>query len=117
AASGEIFDCLCGKSGAAVTPHGKLNLCTSIYRPLYDLTSGSLAEGWQSLVELVAGARGGPQYECGGCRLAGHCDRGPMDGWLESGAFDAPCIPYFRELAESKSAFLEPSGEDPHGDA
>ena len=102
----EVFHCRCGKSSAAVTPYGKLNLCLSIYHPQYDLTNGSLKEGWNQLVDLVNSANPGPSYECHQCPLTPHCTRGTGDGWLEQETFDGPCIPYFRDLAERKAEFL-----------
>ena len=102
-----VFHCRCGKSSAAVTPYGKLNLCLSIYHPQYDLTTGSLKEGWNQLVDLVNSASPGPSYECDQCPLTPHCTRGTGDGWLVQGTFDGPCIPYFRDLAERKTEFLD----------
>lgn len=101
-----VFHCRCGKTSAAVTPHGKLNLCLSIYHPQYDLTQGSVREGWRQLVELVASAGPGPEYECNGCSLTAHCSRGVGDSWLLDGIFDRSCIPYYRELAEHKARFI-----------
>ncbi len=102
-----LFHCRCGKSSAAVTPYGQLNLCLAIDHPQYDLTRGSVAEGWQSLVDLVAKAQTGPTYECPQCSLTSHCTRGAQDSWLEQGRFDGPCIPHFKETAEQKAKFLE----------
>lgn len=108
-ASGKLFDCACGKSSAALTPYGKMNLCLPMHYPQYDLKKGTVAEGWRSLVELVAQAAG-PEYQCGGCALAEHCTRGTSDGWLEQGRFDGPCIDHFRGIAERKARFLETRG-------
>jgi len=89
-----------------VTPYGKLNLCLTVYHPQYDLTKGSLKEGWQQLVDLVASAKPGPTYECHQCPVTQHCTRGVGDSWLQYGVFDSSCIPCFRELAERKARFL-----------
>ncbi len=105
--AGRLFDCRCGKTSAAVTPYGKLNLCLSIYYPQYDLAEGSFAEGWRHLVDLVAQAEAGPAYECPRCPLTQRCTRGTLDSWLEQGIFDSACIPYFKELAELKAQYLE----------
>jgi MoaA/NifB/PqqE/SkfB family radical SAM enzyme len=105
--AGQLFDCSCGKSAAAVTPHGKMNLCLSTATPQFDLTAGTVSEGWKELVDLVASVKPGPEYECGGCGLAKRCTRGTMDGWMEQGRFDGPCIPHFREVAQRKADFLE----------
>ena len=105
------FHCRCGTSSAAVTPYGKLNLCLSIYDPQYDLTGGSVQEGWRQLVDLVAATKAGPDYECPACPLTQHCSRGVGDSWLQHGVFDSACVSYFRDLAERKADFL--SGETP----
>ena len=104
--AGKLFDCRCGKSGAAITPYGRMNLCVSTQYPQYDLTQGTVAEGWETLVKIVSDAKPSPEYECQECGLARHCTRGTMDGWLEQGTFDGPCIPHFREIAQKKSTFL-----------
>ena len=70
ATAGALFDCLCGKSGACVTPYGEMNLCTSISFPRYDVRQGSVAEGWKTLVQTVAGVSAGPAYECGTCNVS-----------------------------------------------
>lgn len=102
-----FFDCACGKSSVAVTPYGRMNLCLSIYDPQYDLVQGSVAEGWESLVDRVRSVQPGPRYECQGCDLYHHCDRDTKDGWLEQGVFDGECLSYFRGIAEMKRAFTE----------
>lgn len=106
-AAGQLFHCLCGKASAAITPYGKMNLCAAIYHPLYDLASGSVEEGWKTLVDLVASTKPGPAYECLPCPLARLCTRGTSDSWLEHRVFDSGCIPYFREVAERKAKFLK----------
>ncbi len=105
--AGQLFDCSCGKSNAAVTPYGKMNLCISTHTPQFDLTTGTVSEGWKKLVDLVASAKPGPEYECGECGIAKYCTRGTMDGWMEQGKFDGPCLPHFREMAQRKADFLE----------
>ena len=113
--AGQLFACLCGKSSAAVTPYGMLNLCLSFHYPQYDLTKGGVAEGWKWLVELVAQAKPGPEYQCAECPLAKYCTRGTIDGWLQQGVFDGPCIPYFREVAEQKAEFLKETAKTEGG--
>ena len=113
--AGRLFECMCGKSNAVITPHGKLNLCLSIYHPLYDLKEIRLEEGWKKLVHLVASARPGPSYECDRCDVAVHCTRGSSDGWLEQKAFDAPCLPHFKEIAEKKARYLDSERSPIHG--
>lgn len=101
----DLFPCGCGKTMAAITPHGRLNLCLSIYEPRYDLTQGSLKEGWKELVKMVAGSHPGPEFECPECPLTRYCTRTPGQGWLEQGKFDGPCLPHLREEAQCKKDF------------
>ncbi len=105
-AAGRLFDCFCGKSSAAITPQGKMNLCVSMDTPRYDTRAGNISEGWDQLVHLVQAAAPGAQYECGNCDVNRLCTRGSNDGWLETGAFDAGCIPHFREVADKKAEWI-----------
>lgn len=106
-----LFNCRCGKTSAAITPHGQLNLCLSIAYPNYDLRTGDLADGWRRLVKLVREVEPGDRYECSPCPLSQECTRATMDSWLEHGVFDAGCNLYYREIAEKKITFL--SAQDP----
>ncbi len=96
-----LFTCMCGKSSLAVTPYGQMNLCVSLTTPKYDLQTGTVSDGWRTLVELVDGANAQPgeAYECPTCTVEGHCRQGPMNAYLETGDL-SPCLPYFKELAE-----------------
>jgi radical SAM protein with 4Fe4S-binding SPASM domain len=95
-----LFTCQCGKSTMAVTPYGRMNLCVSFPIPQFDLQAGSVAEGWQTLVELVdrANATPGDAYECPTCPVQRECRQGPGDAWLETRRLE-PCLPYYKELA------------------
>jgi radical SAM protein with 4Fe4S-binding SPASM domain len=104
-----LFTCTCGKSSVAITPYGEMNLCVSFPVPKYDLRTGSVADGWQSLTRLIdeANANPGEAYECPNCELDGVCRQGPMNAWLETGRLE-PCLPYFKELAKLEHAYLVP---------
>jgi radical SAM protein with 4Fe4S-binding SPASM domain len=95
-----LFTCMCGKSSLAVTPYGRMNLCVSLPTPQYDLRSGTVSEGWKTLVDVVdrTNAAPGEAYECPQCPVQSHCRQGPMNAWLETGRLE-PCLPYFKELA------------------
>ena len=64
-----LFTCMCGKNSLAVTPYGQMNLCVSLPTPQYDLRSGTVSEGWRTLVEFVDSTNGKPgdAYECPQC--------------------------------------------------
>lgn len=111
-----LFTCSCGRNNLAVTPYGQMNLCVSLPIPKYDLGTGTVSEGWKTLVDLVDGANAnhGEAYECPSCDLKGHCRQGPMNAWLETGQLE-PCLPYFEELARLEKAAAscpsQPTGE------
>ena len=110
-----LFTCLCGKSSLAVTPYGRMNLCVSLPTPQYDLRSGTVSEGWRTLVEFVDSTNGKPgdAYECPQCPVQGHCRQGPMDAWLERGKLE-PCLPYFKELATLEKGAAEAASQKEH---
>lgn len=95
-----LFTCKCGKSSLAVTPYGRMNLCVSLPTPQYDLRSGTVADGWKTLVDFVdqANTAPGEAYECPDCPVQSHCRQGPMNAWLERRRLE-PCLAYFKELA------------------
>src|SRR5438093_757522 len=110
-----LFTCLCGKSSLAVTPYGRMNLCVSLPTPQYDLRSGTVSEGWRTLVDLVdrANAAPGEAYECPQCPVQSHCRQGPMNAWLERGQLE-PCLPYFKELATLEKETQEAASQGEH---
>jgi radical SAM protein with 4Fe4S-binding SPASM domain len=111
-----LFSCKCGKTSLAVTPYGRMNLCVSLPTPQFDLLSGTIAEGWRVLVDLVnqAAASPGDAYECPQCPVQSHCRQGPMNAWLERGRLD-PCLPYFKELATLEKGAAEAASQKEPG--
>jgi radical SAM protein with 4Fe4S-binding SPASM domain len=107
-----LFTCKCGKNSLAVTPYGRMNLCVSLPTPQYDLQTGTVSEGWGTLVELVDGANAipGEAYECPQCPVQSHCRQGPMNAWLETRRLE-PCLPYFKELATLEKAADDAASE------
>ncbi len=111
-----LFACDCGRSSLTVTPYGQMNLCVSLPIPKYDLGTGSVSEGWRTLVDLVDGANANPgeAYECPNCDLDPHCRQSPMNAWLETGTLE-PCLPYFKELARLDKGAAEASFQNQAG--
>ncbi len=103
------YDCRCGKSAVAITPHGEMNLCISNPLPRYDLKAGTVEEGWKSLVRLVDSTRPTKAYECPHCPVKTHCTRGPGDSQLEMGDVNA-CVPQFKREAELRRDMLTSGG-------
>src|SRR2546428_3808689 len=111
-----MVTCMCGRNSLAVTPYGRMNLCVSFPIPQYDLQSGTVSEGWKTLVELVdrANAKPGEAYECPQCPVQRHCRQGPMNAWLETQKLE-PCLPYFKELATLEKGEATAYGGCHHG--
>jgi radical SAM protein with 4Fe4S-binding SPASM domain len=109
-----LFTCKCGRTSLAITPYGQMNLCVSLPTPKYDLTAGTVAEGWRQLVEFVNRANDspGPAYECPRCDLRNGCRQGPMNAWLETTDL-SPCLPYFKELAALERQATQDAGKAP----
>ena len=109
-----LFDCDCGKASCTVTPYGEMNLCTIFPLPKYKLETGSVKEGWRTIVDFVDQASPGKHYECPSCELSPYCEQGTMDAWLEKKDFNA-CLPYYKEVAtkvkEGAKKFPLPLGE------
>ncbi len=103
-----LFRCGCGKSSVAVTPYGEMNLCINFPVPRYDLRTGSVSEGWKTLVEYINSVEPSQAYECPSCSVQDYCRQGPRDAWLEKGDF-SPCLPYFKELASIEKQTYETS--------
>lgn len=97
--SGKVFDCVCGKTSAAINPYGEMNLCTSLAFPSYSLKTGNVKEGWNVLVDFVENIKPNEKFECLTCPVSNGCSQGAMDGWLEGDDF-SECIPYFKNVAE-----------------
>ncbi len=110
-AAGPLFTCKCGQNSVAVTPYGRMNLCVVFPVPGYDLRTGTVSDGWKTLVEFVDAANTDPgeAYECPTCTLEDRCRQGPVNAWLERGAL-APCLPYFKELAALERAVPDQGG-------
>lgn len=102
--------CACGQSRFAITPYGKMNLCTAFPIPRYDLRAGTIQEGWELLKQTADQAQPNHRYECPTCEVRSHCRLGRSDAWLETGDMSA-CLPHYKEwaaLEQRTHALLDP---------
>lgn len=101
---GCFMDCTCGQGRQfAITPYGEMNLCVAFPAPKYDLTTGSVREGWKALRKFVQTAGPNENYECFACEVKDFCRQGRNDAWLETG--DASrCLPHFKAWAKTEKA-------------
>jgi radical SAM protein with 4Fe4S-binding SPASM domain len=105
-----FISCSCGKNRFAITPYGEMNLCVSFPIPKYDLRTGTVLEGWDTLKRTVDEARPNEQDECPTCDVRRFCRQGRADAWLETGDMSR-CLPHFKEWAELEHrthALLDP---------
>jgi len=109
-ANQSFIECACGQSRFAITPYGKMNLCTAFPIPGYDLRTGTVKEGWEVLKQTVDQAHPSHRYECQTCEVRPHCRQGRSDAWLETGDMST-CLPHYREWANLEHrthALLDP---------
>jgi len=108
--NGRFIECACGQNRFAITPYGEMNLCTAFPIPRYDLRTGTVKEGWETLKRTVDEACPSQQYECPTCNVRSYCRQGRSDSWLETGDMSV-CLPHFKEWAELEHrthALLDP---------
>lgn len=106
----QFIECACGQTRFAITPYGEMNLCTAFPIPRYDLRTGTVQEGWETLKRTVDDARPTQRYECPTCEVRSYCRQGRSDAWLETGDMSV-CLPHFKEWAELERrthALLDP---------
>ncbi|WP_346863890.1 radical SAM/SPASM domain-containing protein [uncultured Draconibacterium sp.] len=73
----------------SITPHGKLQKCTRMTTPSFNLHNSSFKEGWNSLysMSLELFSNYPPEkYECSTCNKISICSPCPIDGIVENGA-------------------------------
>lgn len=110
AANQDFISCECGRSRFAITPYGEMNLCVSFPTPRYDLRTGTVKEGWETLKQTVDRARPNANYACPTCDVRSCCSQGQSDAWLETGDMSS-CLPHFKEWAQLEyhtHALLDP---------
>lgn len=100
-----FFYCSAGRNSLAINPYGELNLCLDLHFPRYDLKKGDFLSGWKVLVDYVAQAKQGENYQCRDCEFWDFCDWCPVQGWAEMRDLNA-CVPYFKELARLRAERL-----------
>jgi radical SAM protein with 4Fe4S-binding SPASM domain len=86
----DLYGCGGGISSFAINPYGELSICTLSQRDLYDLRSGSFADGWSSFLRTVRSKKATRPTKCTSCRLKGMCGMCPANGELENGDAEAP---------------------------
>ena len=90
------MNCRAAQNSCAITPYGEMNFCVSFPFPKYNLLTGTVHEGWRTLLEWFdSRAKEERSDEKAVHPFYSGC---PRDGWGEAGSFDAP-VPYYEALA------------------
>lgn len=97
----EEFGCSAGIDDFHIDHQGRLNLCTLLRSPGYDLLRGSLAQGWQALSSVRQEAMVRPLV-CRTCGWRDNCGHCPAWAMLEHGSPDKP-LEYFCQLARLRT--------------
>ena len=74
--SDKLYGCGAGVTGFHINPYGQLQPCLMMPWMSYDLLTGKFSEGWQKMVDLVAGEKaplGSPCRDCNRKNLCGYC--------------------------------------------
>lgn len=80
-----LYQCGGGHQSGYVDPYGMLGLCQMVRPGVYDLTNGSLREGWGALGEFRATTLAPGDPACRECPIAGLCPSCPARSQQEHG--------------------------------
>ncbi len=94
-----IFNCGVAQSHFSVDACGRMNFCTQIDYPGYDILRGGLAAGWQELKASCDRIKPPVDWECLSCDVFDYCCWCPARAYLNDGSFFS-CDPYYRKQAQ-----------------
>ena len=109
---GRLFaSCIAGRRDFHVDPYGGMSFCSFLKDPSmrYDLTKGSVHEGWEVFIPSLADREFGSreyQEKCGSCDVRQECRWCAVYGWLEHGRFSAP-VEYLCEVARENKRYRD----------
>jgi len=94
-----LFNCALGNWQWHIDPSGRLNLCSCLREPSYDIVEGDVTEGVRFLSEYVRKRRFCSDSECKHCGLRPMCPSCPGKAKLEIADEEEP-VPYFCRLTK-----------------
>ncbi|MFH1381239.1 MAG: SPASM domain-containing protein, partial [Candidatus Omnitrophota bacterium] len=98
----QFFRCATGNWQWHVDPSGKLNICSCVREPSYDILNGDITKAVRTLSEYVQNKRFSEDSECKTCKIWYICQSCPGKAKLEVGNEQAP-VPYFCKLAKMRA--------------
>ena len=96
---GVFFRCAAGEWQWVINPYGRLNICTVLREPSYDVLGGNLTEGKQILSDYVKKREWETPSRCKTCARRSRCLSCPGKAKLEMGDEEMP-IPYYCKLTK-----------------
>ncbi len=97
-----FYRCAIGNWQWHINPSGRLNICSCVREPSYDILNGDVKEGVRFLSEHVKGRRFSKDGECKTCKIWHMCHSCPGKAQLETGDEEAP-VDYFCDLAKKQA--------------
>ena len=101
-----FYKCAIGNWQWDIDSSGRLNICSCVREPSYDILSGDVLKGVKTLSDYVKNKRFSKNFECRSCRIWHICHWCPGKAKLELGLEEKP-IPYFCELAKKEAEKLK----------
>ncbi|HJW88442.1 MAG TPA: SPASM domain-containing protein, partial [Dehalococcoidia bacterium] len=98
-----LFTCGAGQNTFHIDASGRLQLCTMVREPSYDLTRGTFREGfYQFIPSLISRKRTKPS-QCQVCSYRGLCQMCPGWAQLETADLEESPVPYLCQVAHLRA--------------
>lgn len=104
-ASDYLYTCGGGVSSFHLNPSGQMYICMMVREAGFDLTRGSLQEGWEEFIPRLREKRPQGKYPCGRCDLLSLCGQCPGWAQTEGGDSESP-VDYLCQIAHRRAEAL-----------
>ena len=101
----DVYHCGGGNNGLSIDPYGGMTICNFSMRDVYDLKTGSVAEGWDRFLRDVRARQITRVTKCTACQLKSLCSMCPAMAELETGDPETP-VDFLCEVAHLRAATL-----------
>jgi radical SAM protein with 4Fe4S-binding SPASM domain len=102
---GDVYHCGGGSIGLSIDPYGGMTICNFSMRDVYDLRTGSVADGWDRYLRDVRARQITRVTKCTACQLKSVCGMCPATAELESGDPETP-VEFLCEVAHLRALTL-----------
>jgi radical SAM protein with 4Fe4S-binding SPASM domain len=101
-----LFHCGAGLDNFHVDPYGRLFPCLMFRTQSFDLSCGSVQEGWRDFIPRVREQKARKETPCRSCRLISLCGQCPAWATLENGDQETQ-VDYLCDIAHRLAQILE----------